>query len=178
MIRPITAIDFEQVRQIFFGTSVVQVFPSEQTKSQFEWKYLGWYLETHKNLFFVADSSETAEAVDHQSQILGYIACCPDTQRASSLIDANPSLKVFTDLYEEFPAHLHINLSADARGKGLGSLLIQHLESKLKKQGVKGLHLLTSPDARNRSFYAKNGFQFEMKRPYKDASLLFMGKHF
>lgn len=175
MIRAITSMDFEQVRSIFYETSAVQVFSSEEVKKKFEWKYLGWYLENHRNLFFVAEEISPVAGAS-KNQILGYIACCPDTKNATDLLGLNPSLEIFRDFYDQYPAHLHINLSADARGKGLGSELIQHLEGELRRKNTRGLHLLTSPNARNRGFYSKNGFSKEVERQYKEAALLFMGK--
>ena len=167
--------DLEQVRRIFFETSAVQVFSSEGIRKNFEWKYLGWYFETQRHLFFVAEETSPLQG-GSKSEILGYIACCPDTKGAADLLGLNPSLEIFRDLYDQYPAHLHINLATEARGKGLGSKLILHLEGELRRQNTTGLHLLTSPNARNRSFYSKNGFSMEVERRYNEAALLFMGK--
>jgi len=175
MIRPIRPMDFEQVRTIFFATSAIQVFSSDDHRKQLEWKYLGWYLESQRPMFFVAEEPSPGESTE-EAKILGYIACCPDTKSATELLSINPYLEIFSDLYDSYPAHLHINLAEASRGQGLGSQLIQHLEGILRDQGIRGLHLVTSPDARNRSFYRKNGFHVEFVRPYKGTMMLFMGK--
>jgi GNAT superfamily N-acetyltransferase len=163
--------DIEEVKKIFYESSTVKEFKDQETKNQFEWKYLGWYLKNFPELFFIASTSES-----QKKTILGYIASCPNTLAAKDLIHANPSLEIFIDMYDTFPAHLHMNLTEKARGKGTGSLLIQALESNLRMQGVNGLHLITSPTARNRSFYEKNLFTVTHERKFKDVPLLFMAK--
>ena len=70
-------------------------------------------------------------------------------------------------------AHLHINFSAKARGKGLGSILLNHFTSSL---GQAGVHIITGPMERNVFFYEKNGFSFKQEKTYYDTRLLFMGK--
>jgi GNAT superfamily N-acetyltransferase len=67
----------------------------------------------------------------------------------------------------DFPAMLHINLDSDARGKGLGSLLIKQYLSYLKANKVRGVHFGTISD-RASNFFKDMGFQelFKSKRSY------------
>ena len=88
----------------------------------------------------------------------------------------NPLLDLFQFLYKDFPAHLHINLTAESRGLGIGSLLLQTIEFSLKKIGIDGLHLITTPSAPNRIFYQKNGYNIEHAVSFKGSDCLFMGK--
>jgi ribosomal protein S18 acetylase RimI-like enzyme len=62
-------------------------------------------------------------------------------------------------LFNEWPAHLHIDLLPSIQGKGVGKTLLQHLFAALKGNGTKGLHLKV--DAQNKGaivFYRKIGF--------------------
>jgi GNAT superfamily N-acetyltransferase len=172
-IRVLEPKDIADVKKIFYESSTVKEFKDLEAKNSFEWKYFGWYLQNYPELFFVACETE---AGNQKPTILGYIASCPETLKAKDLMHANPSLEIFIDLYADFPAHLHMNLTEKARGKGIGTLLIQSLESRLRLKGLHGVHLITSPSARNRNFYAKNLFTITHERKFKDVPLLFMAK--
>lgn len=64
-------------------------------------------------------------------------------------------------LKSEYKAHLHINLLEEARGSGGGRMLMEHYFSKLKDNGVKGVHLYCGEGPM--TFYRKLGFE-ELER--------------
>ena len=104
-----------------------------------------------------------------------------DTRAHPELYRIAAHIPLFDDLYDAYPAHLHINLTSAARGHGLGGRLIAALEENLRSTGVPGLHLVTDPHARNVSFYRKNGFTHAVERPLTTsdghtAPLLLLGK--
>jgi hypothetical protein len=82
---------------------------------------------------------------------------------------------LFKDEYLKYPAHLHINLSESSRGLGLGSILIKEFETKVSATSC-GVHLITSPTARNRGFYLKNEYLHEIVKTYNKSEILLMGK--
>ena len=47
---------------------------------------------------------------------------------------------------EEYPAHLHMNLSKEFRGKDLGRLLMEKFVEQAQQRGVTGIHLMTRKD--------------------------------
>ena len=55
-----------------------------------------------------------------------------------------------------YPAHLHMNVEAEYRGRGIGAMLIEQYARDLTAAGVPGVHLLCGPGPR--PFYARNGF--------------------
>ncbi|MBT0993654.1 GNAT family N-acetyltransferase [Cellulomonas sp. DKR-3] len=62
--------------------------------------------------------------------------------------------------YDEFPAHLHIDLHPRLQGQGWGRRLIGTLAEALRARGVTGVHL--GVDDRNtgaQAFYARLGFE-------------------
>lgn len=61
---------------------------------------------------------------------------------------------------KRWPAHLHINLSKDARGKGIGSKLITTWLNFLKENDIKGCHLSTMAENTSAiTFFEKQGFR-------------------
>ena len=57
----------------------------------------------------------------------------------------------------EYPAHLHMNLDAAARGRGVGRKLVDRYREELRAIGVHGIHLYCGP--KPLPFYEKVGFQ-------------------
>lgn len=155
---------WDMVVEIFFESSSKKVFKSDTEKNDFLYKYLGFYKDKYPNIFLVALMDD---------KVLGYICGARDSKFENELYDFLPHYSLFEDLYEKFPAHLHINLSQNSRGLGVGSKLIEAFEEIVSTSGV---HLITGPKARNRSFYLKNNYTFECLREFRGLELLFMGK--
>ena len=158
---------FASVVEIFFESSTRKAFKNDIDKAEFQWKYLDFYQEYFSDYFFVAHKDEN---------VLGYIAGSPITNGLNDLWKCLPHLELFHDLYEAYPAHLHINLGAMSRGLGVGSELLKKLEFQLKDDGISGIHLITSKDARNVTFYLKNNYTYQVERSYQSHPLLFMAK--
>ena len=137
---------WDEVVNIFFESSSVKEFTDENSKAEFLYKYLGYYKVNYPEFFLVAT---------FENQVLGYICGSPSSLNDSELLELLPHFSVFKDLYDDFPAHLHINLTEASRGRGIGSELIQRFESICSVS----VHLITSPTARNRDFYNKNGYR-------------------
>ena len=77
-------------------------------------------------------------------------------------------------LFEEFPAHLHIDLLPIAQGKGQGKLMMDHYISHLVNNDIKGVHLeLSITNKRAFNFYKRYGMS-ELER---DDDSIFMGLH-
>jgi ribosomal protein S18 acetylase RimI-like enzyme len=141
--------DLKHLNSIFWETSAQKDFKSPQVKEDFQYKYLGFFLENYPKLCLVAKNE--------QGDVLGYI-CATLASATSELLTMHPHQKYFQGYYQDYPAELHINCSALAQGKGIGSLLLMKLEASLREMKVIGLHLKTSLNARNIGFYVKNGY--------------------
>jgi hypothetical protein len=156
--------DFESVREIFFSSSSKKKFVNEQERDEFASRWLDYYVTFEKNNFLIAEDGR---------QVLGYLSGCGDSAAALDFFSPRiPSYSIFQDLFKEFPAHLHINFSEAARGQGLGTLLLNAFCSSL----ASGVHVVTSPESRNRSFYQRNGFEIEVLRGHNNKQFLFMGR--
>lgn len=160
---------------VFWETANTTEFSSPVERAAFQWRYFGYYAARAPRFFLVAYSR------DPHRRILGYICGVADTRAHRELYEVAAHVPLFDDLYEGFPAHLHINLTADSRGMGLGGRLIDALSTAVAAEGSAGIHLVTSPGARNVSFYRRQGFSEEVQRPLAAAGgpavpLLFLGK--
>jgi GNAT superfamily N-acetyltransferase len=154
---------WDRILCIFFETSARTEFISSEEKETYIYQYLGYYKEKYPEFFLIGIRGD---------DVIGYICGSPDSRMDLELFDIIPHYKTFQDLYPEFPAHLHINLTQSSRGLGLGSYLIKSFENLCNC----ATHLITSPDARNREFYKKNGYLYESSRIHKMSNILFMGK--
>ncbi len=59
-------------------------------------------------------------------------------------------------LLDRFPAHLHMNVEAASRSRGIGAALLARFLGDLAGAGVGGVHLFCGPGPR--SFYRRAGF--------------------
>lgn len=156
----------KSIEEIFFQSTSIKSFSTIDKKNAFYKKWCKDYQAYYPNEFFI---------IFEDQKVLGYLSGCMDSQKSlESLIV--PGLSTFQDKFPEFPAHLHINFHPDARGKGLGSLLVKHYIEFLRFHGIPGVHLITSPDALNVSFYERLGFNETSIRELNGSPLLFMGK--
>jgi GNAT superfamily N-acetyltransferase len=162
IIRPYQTGDHEAVQEIFWETTTRTQFASINERVEFQEKYLESYL------------SQISLVAELNSVVVGYIVAAPTTSQDGAYWSEHLSL--FADLYERYPAHLHVNCAEEARGHGIGSRLVERLESDLTGLGVGGLHLITLAGARNVSFYQKLGFLHKVERLWNGKPLLFLGK--
>ena len=166
VIRSFGPKDLLQLREIFFESSSRKTFESESAREAFFHKYLGHYLGRYPDLARVALIN---------GEVMGYIVASPETNQ-EDLFLLQPHLIMFKNYFAQFPAHLHINCHQDARGLGLGSLLINSTLNILAKGNINGVHIMTSPESKNTSFYRKLGFTFETVEEFHGSAILFMGR--
>ncbi len=155
----------EQIRAIFFESSTKKEFKDAADREAFYDKYLGFYLNHYPELAWVAADDK----------VLGYVVAASSSE-GDDLMSIQPHLKEFQSYFETYPAHLHINCHHDSRGKGIGGLLVKAVEKSLKARNIKGVHIMTGPDALNKKFYLKLGFDFEVLKDFHASPILFMGK--
>ena len=153
------------IRNIFFEASSVKEFKDQESKELFFKRWCGDYITHYPQYFYL---------MFEDNKLLGYLSGCLNTNESMSVLNV-PGVTLFSDLYEDYPAHLHINFSAECRGKGLGSILVGHFLDKCRLKQIKGVHLITSFDAKNVTFYRRLGFNKEFPRPHSNFTQLFMG---
>lgn len=57
---------------------------------------------------------------------------------------AKSEINVYEKWKDEYPAHLHVDISEAGTGKGGGRLLMNTLLEHLKEQGIKGVMLMVA----------------------------------
>jgi len=135
---------------IFFDASLTKSFIDDAARAAFRDRWLARFIANWPELAHVAIAAD--------GSLIGYIVGAHhDPARDERFADVGfyPHLGNLTPRY---PAHLHINLAANARNLGVGSRLIRAFEDDVRMSGLSGLHLVTGRDSRNRPFYTRNRF--------------------
>ena len=155
-----------QVRFIFYASSSLKEFSSPERKEAFFKRWCGDYLTYFPECFFI---------MREDKKILGYLTGCIDSTSALKLLEI-PGYSHYSDLFQTYPAHFHINFHPDCRGRGLGSQLVENFCVELLNLKIRGLHLVTSRGAKNILFYRRLGFIDEFPRDFNEMTLLLMGR--
>ncbi len=156
------------LERVFFASSNTQVFESEDTRSKFKERWLGRYLHHEPEFAYVALSADH----DVAGYLIGSIADPAITPRFSDL----NYRAAFGSLSQNFPAHLHVNLAPEHRGRGLGRELIGQFVKDVRRLGVPGIHVVTSKNARNVGFYNRNGFDKIGASGIGDEEIVFLAR--
>ncbi|MEM8972082.1 MAG: GNAT family N-acetyltransferase [Pseudomonadota bacterium] len=141
-----------KIDEIFFESSSVQSFESDDAREAFRWLWMGRYLVEEPEHAFVA-------LVDGDpDQLCGYLV--------GSLADPAPRkefqslsyFESFAHITPQFPAHLHINVARDFRSLGVGEQLIRAFLCHARASGCPGVHVVTGAGMRNVGFYERLHF--------------------
>jgi GNAT superfamily N-acetyltransferase len=111
-----------------------------------------------------------------ESDVLGYLVACRIDPATSMRFAALSYFQDFAALTRNFPAHLHINLDARARGQSIGAHLVEDVCDRLAREGVRGIHVVTGRDQRNVSFYTRLGFSERARAPRGTTDVLFLAR--
>ena len=157
------------MKDIFFLSAAPSIsFANEEKHEEFWQRWASYYIENCAHeLFFACDGDQT----------LGYLSGCNDSHAAlRALHQRIQSYSLFEDLFAIYPAHFHINVHPDARGRGIGEHLVAKYIENLKKIGTPGVHIVTAAGERNVIFYLRNRFQTIAERAFNNQQLIFMGR--
>ena len=151
---------------IFFETAPLAPL-DEARRAEFYDLWLGQYLRHEPHLAYVALFDEA---------IVGYLVGCHVDPSTSERFAKLGYFQTFAAACKRFPAHLHINLTAAARGSGIGARLIDAFAADTRAAGLPGLHVVTSAVARNVGFYQRNGFTEITATERNGARIVFLGR--
>lgn len=146
----LSAADQAALDAIFFAASKTQSFDSAAARQAFHHRWLGRYLANDEDRMLVLRKRE--------GEIVGYVAGNLDDPARTGRFADIAYFDAIADLTGQFPAHLHINLKLDSRGRRLGSRLITAFATMAAERGAPGVHVVTGAQSRNRTFYAANDF--------------------
>jgi GNAT superfamily N-acetyltransferase len=156
------------MESVFFEASPTKVFASEADRVRFRDMWLDRYVAHFPQFAFVA--------LDPNNQVLGYVIGAADDPARDPAFADIAYFRAFAALTEAYPAHLHINLTESARNHGLGGRLIATFAEAVRAAGARGLHVVTSEGARNRGFYARQGFELKTSAQWLGASIVFLAR--
>ena len=157
-----------QLEAIFWQTSARTFAPGPEREA-FRERWLGRYLDTADDVALVA--------LVPPDTIAGYlVGALEDPARQTRFDDIGYFRTDFADLTGAFPAHLHINLEARFRSRGIGAQLIEAFAAHAARAGVPGMHVVTGRGMRNVRFYERCGFTERGAAPWKDGEIVFLGR--
>ena len=108
---------------------------------------------------------------------MGYLTGCDNSLSALDFYrDRVASYQIFEEHFSAFPAHLHINCLPEYQGIGIGKKLMERFFCDLSARQVRGVHIITSGEARNIGFYHRLEFDFVAEKDFCGSRLRFMGK--
>lgn len=158
----------QQVHDIFFESSVRQDFESDSDRVAFRKMWLDPYVRHYADEFFIYEEPKDV--------VLGYLTGCSDSRAAAEIFSGPDFLQTIDSIYETYPAHLHINVRADCRNKGIGAALIEHYVSHCRSLGLKGVHVVTARESRNTNFYNRLNFKRVHEFTNKGKTLVVLGR--
>ncbi len=153
---------------IFFEASATKSFADEKARAAFRERWLGGYLENEPRWAYVAR--------DADGTLAGYLVGSVDDPRTSGRYADVGYFLDFADLTEGYPAHLHVNLDAEYRNRGIGAALIDAFAADTARVGAKGMHVVTGANSRNVRFYERNGFHELGRATYNAHEVVFLGR--
>ena len=152
-----------QIDEVFLANA--GEVPADADRDTFRDHWLGRYLEHWPEWFFVAQ--------DQQGDVLGYLAGCPENPERSTAFSDHRYYELFATECVRFPAHMHVNVRADVRGKGAGAALVAAFAGRCRAAGVTGLHAVTAHGDRNNGFFESCGLRAQVTANWHGRDLVF-----
>lgn len=158
-----------QIDAIFFAASNTKQFADEPERDTFRERWLGRYLDRYRQHVFLALSPD--------EHIIGYLAGCLDDPARQPLFADIGYFAALADITQLYPAHLHINLDAACRGRGIGARLIEAFCARAAASRCPGVHVVTGEGARNVRFYERCGFRSLRLIDWNASRLVILGRN-
>ena len=137
-----------QIEAIFFDSAATKNFASEAERAAYRDLWLGRYVRHCPREFLVASSSN--------GEVTGYLAGALTSNR-EPLPGPDYYAAFPAALIEAYPAHLHVNVRQDHRGRNVGSALIDAFRAICRAHNVPGLHAVTAARSRAAVFFTRCG---------------------
>lgn len=156
------------IERIFFATAA-RTYPEGPERDAFREKWLGRFLDCSRDVLLVAQGADESVA--------GYLVGTLDNAAESERFLDMPHFRDrFAAECAQYPAHLHINLDAAYRGRGLGSRMLDAFADCVHDAGLPGLHVTTGKGMRNVGFYLRNHFTEIAALERGGGAMLFLGR--
>lgn len=157
-----------QVEAIFWQTSARSFEPGPE-RDAFRERWLGRYLHGGSDVVLLALAGET--------KVAGYlVGALENPAEQPRFADIGYFRTDFAGLMAAFPAHLHINLAAEFRSRGIGAQLIEVFAGHARRAGAVGMHVVTGKGMRNVRFYARCGFRERAAALWNGREIVLLGR--
>jgi len=156
------------IEEIFFLSSSVQTFDSDDARRRFFKAWTGYYRASEPGGIYLCLTPD--------KRVAGYLMGCPDSRAARRLYVDIASYAVFEDRFDAYPAHFHVNCHPDHRNHGIGGRLVEAYLDDCRGKGLSGVHVVTAEGARNVDFYRRCGFETIAQRRWRDRDLVCLGR--
>lgn len=134
----------------------------------FRYRWLGRYLDAPGDPVVVAIVGE---------MLAGYlVGSLENPAEQPRFCDLDYYCSHFAAHCRRFPAHLHINLAAAYRSRGIGKALIDAFAALAAGAGAGGVHVVTGKGMRNNRFYERCGFKPIDSAPWNGREVVLLGK--
>jgi GNAT superfamily N-acetyltransferase len=157
-----------QIEAIFWQTSA-RTFAQGPERDAYRERWLGRYMQGGSDVVLLALVGEDTVA--------GYLVGALENPTGQArFADIGYFRTDFADLTRRFPAHLHINLAAALRSRGIGAQLIEAFAGHAKRAGAPGMHAVTGKGMRNVGFYQRCGFAERGSATWNGRQIVFLGR--
>ena len=140
-----------QIEEILLVSANPRRVADEASRAAFLDRWLTPYLEAYPEQLLLA----LEEAED--GQVLGVLNGCPDSAGATVFRDLHPYYRLFADLYEDYPAHFHVNCHPEHRGRGLATRLVATAVAESRGQHARVCLHVGAANQPARRAYARAG---------------------
>lgn len=153
---------------VFYDSSATTMFASDEVRHAFRERWLGRYLTHYAGWTFVARARD--------GSVVGYIVGSHDDPAQTPLFSDIGYFQDFAALTAQYPVQLHVNVSPDWRGYGIGARLLQTFVADVAQEGLPGVHVVTTRGMRNVSYYIANGFDEVGHTLWNGRELVMLGR--
>jgi GNAT superfamily N-acetyltransferase len=158
-----------QIDEIFWQTSA-RTLALGPERDAFRERWLGRYMRGGGDVVLLAMAA-------NPDTIAGYLVGALENPAAQQrFADIGYFRGAFAHLTRRFPAHLHINLDAAFRSRGVGAQLIEAFAERARRAGAPGMHVVTGRGMRNVKFYERCGFSEHGSASWNGNEVVFLGK--
>jgi GNAT superfamily N-acetyltransferase len=156
-----------QIEAIFFDGAATKNFASEAERAAYRDLWFGRYMRHCPQQFLVAS--------DPGGGVVGYLAGALFSNKeplpGPDYYDAFPAA-----LIDAYPAHLHVNVRHDHRGRNVGSTLIDAFRAICRAHDVPGLHAVTATESRAAAFFTRSGLDERATADWRACALAFLAE--
>lgn len=155
-----------EIEAIFYASATMQDFESEAARAAYRDLWLGRYLRHFPDMCFVA--------FDEHGRVGGYLAGSPVSDQFP--LPGPDYYSLFPrNLIDAYPAHIHVNVRKESRGRAIGSTLIDASRDECRKRRIAGFHAVTAARSRAADFFSQNGLAPLTEADWRERRIAFLG---